>query len=83
MPLSNALSVTDGVELQPVAVDGESVSNSRIVVLSRLTGVTIPLEDRFEWGDAAGELACAETPWWPVDPSCPLRYPPKNLATSQ
>ena len=57
--------------------------NSRIVVLSRLTGVTIPLEDRFEWGDAAGELACAETPWWPVDPSCPLRYPPRNLATSQ
>ncbi len=50
MPLSNALSVTDGVELQPVAVDGESVSNSRIVVLSRLTGVTIPLEDRLGMG---------------------------------
>ncbi len=44
------MSVTLGVEVQPVAVDGESVSNSRIVVLSRLTGVTIPLEDRFERG---------------------------------
>ena len=67
MPLPNASSVTLGVEVQPVAVDGESVSNSRIVVLSRLTGVTIPLEDRFEWGDrdtvvASGSLLPTAVP---------------------